>query len=387
MPSSLSQKAEQQLLADIENAGLPLDQMSLVDLCDSKEGICGAPGLPRRPVQLRFQKIKELTSRGYRRLLAQHSISPGPATLAAAQQDTDEDELVLSDDEEEVTTDDEDIDIDLSSAFGSMKMCSPEKTPTKTPTKKVLFLPTASVPSPDMTLSSTEDHADAANCDWGADPALDATLDFRRQTGTKSHPRIVLADPDYAAHNCPFDVAPIENVEHNNHQRDGFHVVIPVALPDMHRWEGIIPSKKEFPNLAPLLGRVIVIKCPSRDFWQRRATRHHHAGKGKVDCPITKTQHEKTDTAIKGDPDRQTSCFVIVFRKSFLLDNCIFSGNTSAMTVSKNGMKIESSHPDCPFKTNGDPVRGVCVWWRIGIDGGTKIRDVNVADTADDCFD
>jgi hypothetical protein len=35
----LSQKAAQQLLADIENIGLPLDQMSLVDLCDAKEGM------------------------------------------------------------------------------------------------------------------------------------------------------------------------------------------------------------------------------------------------------------------------------------------------------------------------------------------------------------
>jgi hypothetical protein len=34
----LSQKAAQQLLVDIENIGLPLDQTSLVDLCDAKEG-------------------------------------------------------------------------------------------------------------------------------------------------------------------------------------------------------------------------------------------------------------------------------------------------------------------------------------------------------------
>jgi hypothetical protein len=66
--TSLSQKVEQTLLADIENTGLPLDQVSLVDFCNAKEGIYGAPGKSRRPVQKRFQKIKELTARGYRRL-------------------------------------------------------------------------------------------------------------------------------------------------------------------------------------------------------------------------------------------------------------------------------------------------------------------------------
>jgi hypothetical protein len=47
----LSQKVEQTLLADIENTGLPLDQVSLVDLCGAKEGIYGAPGKNRWPVQ------------------------------------------------------------------------------------------------------------------------------------------------------------------------------------------------------------------------------------------------------------------------------------------------------------------------------------------------
>jgi hypothetical protein len=83
----LSQKVHQTLLADIENTGLPLDQILLVDLCEAKEGVYGAPGKNRPPVQLRFQKIKELTARSYRRLLAKHGITLGPATLAAKQQE------------------------------------------------------------------------------------------------------------------------------------------------------------------------------------------------------------------------------------------------------------------------------------------------------------
>jgi hypothetical protein len=100
-------KLERTLLADIEATGLPLDQISLVDLCDDKEGIYGAPGAPRWPVQVRFAKIKQLTITGYRRLLAKHNIIAGPATLAAqaaARQDTDKES---EDDEEEQLSDNE----------------------------------------------------------------------------------------------------------------------------------------------------------------------------------------------------------------------------------------------------------------------------------------
>jgi hypothetical protein len=88
---SLSQKVEKSLLQDIERIGLPLSQISLVDICDAKEGIYGAPGKSRRPVQLRFQMIKDLTHHGYKKLLAKYSITPGPATLQSQAQIDKED--------------------------------------------------------------------------------------------------------------------------------------------------------------------------------------------------------------------------------------------------------------------------------------------------------
>jgi hypothetical protein len=299
----LSQKAAQQLLVDIENIGLPLDQISLVNLCDAKEGIYGGPGLPRRPVQAQFQKIKKLSARGYRRLLAHHNITPGPATLAAQQQDqataqdTDEESLLVlsddeiadeksSDDEDAQDTDDEDIDeedidSDLASAFGSCTMSSPQKTP-----NKKLFSP-----SP----SRASSHAN--------DSALDA-LDFRRQWGTKSHPYITLADPSHPERNFPFDVISFEGVEHENHEHKGIHIRMAVASPDMNSFQAFIPSSKEFPRLALLIGRAVMVKGPSRSFGNSDAELYHEKG---VECPVTKTAHEKTDTAIKAVPSRQTS--------------------------------------------------------------------------------
>jgi hypothetical protein len=89
--TSLSQQVEQPLLADIENTGLPLDQVSLIATCN---GIYGAPGKSCWPVQLQFQMIRELTApHGYRKLLVKHTTTPGPAALVAEQQEQEAQEL------------------------------------------------------------------------------------------------------------------------------------------------------------------------------------------------------------------------------------------------------------------------------------------------------
>jgi hypothetical protein len=144
---SITSKVERTLLQDIEEIGLPLDTISLVDICYKKEGIFGAPGKARRPVQKQFQKLKELSTRGYKKLLEKYDITPGPATLEAQSQtpepepeeqedqEDQEDQDTDQQDEESVTSevDDEDsntfsetsdrekeIKADLSSAFGNL---------------------------------------------------------------------------------------------------------------------------------------------------------------------------------------------------------------------------------------------------------------------------
>ena len=426
----LTRKTEQTLLEDIENTGLPLDQVSLVDICDAKEGIYGAPGKTRRPVQLRFQKIKSLTALGYRRLLLKYGITPGPATFAAlAQQDTGQDadkELVLSDDEEdeeEVTDDDEDSDIDIASAFGSISieskssklLNSPEKTPTKnektptkdektptkdekTPTRAVMFSPTVGASPgqfPDMTspgrfpdMRPTSIEAFAVYND-DSDPAVGG-LDFRHQHGTKNCPFIVMADPSHPEQNFPFDICQIDGVEHNDHVHNGFNIRMAIAPPDMDNWKASIPSLKEFPKLASVLGRVIVVKGPSRSYWLTDAAMYHRKG---VPCQVTKSAHESADTEIKEDPIRQTAFFLIVFQKGIILDNYIFSSNSTVLHMSKNAMLLEPEHPKNPFtkvdeetKKKKFDVIGVCVWWRIGIAGGKRIRNHRAGVDFEDLF-
>jgi hypothetical protein len=206
---------------------------------------------------------------------------PEQETTQDADEDTTQDadeELVLSDDEEEelvLSDDDSDIDkhidTDLTSAFGgisikskSSKMFSPEKTPIK----KALFSPASGVSpghysSTDTTASLTEDHASYYE---DTDPAVDA-LDFRRQCGTKGRPYIILAEPSHPEQNFPFDITPLEGVEYNDYDHNGFHVRMAVAPPDMNAWKAFIPTSKEFPKLASLIGRVVMVKGPSRNYW------------------------------------------------------------------------------------------------------------------------
>jgi hypothetical protein len=194
----LSQKVHQTLLADIENTGLPLDQILLVDLCTAKEGVYGAPGKNRQPVLLQFQKIKELTACSYRRLLAKHGITPGPATLAAKQQEQaaklpdqataqDANAVLVLSDEEMITDNNKDINIELASAFGGISIKSKSSkmpSPKMTPTKKGMFSAGTSLgqSTTNMVPSSTEDHA--AFSDDSNPPVV--ALDLRRQWGTQS---------------------------------------------------------------------------------------------------------------------------------------------------------------------------------------------------------
>jgi hypothetical protein len=81
----LDSDTEEHLLSDIERNGLPLAQVSLVDICDADLAVYGRSGNPRRPVQQCWAKIKKLTPHGYLALLKKHKIPPSPATLAAVE--------------------------------------------------------------------------------------------------------------------------------------------------------------------------------------------------------------------------------------------------------------------------------------------------------------
>jgi hypothetical protein len=99
--------------------------------------------------------------------------------------------------------------------------------------------------------------------------------------------------------------------------------------------------------------------------------------------------------AIKEDPSRQICFFLIVFHKDIVLENNIFSGNHTVLKMSKNGMKLDHGHEANLFKKKKKKKKkkkegiGTCICWRIGVTGGTHIRDAELpkSEDADALFD
>jgi hypothetical protein len=135
--------------------------------------------------------------------------------------------------------------------------------PEKNPNKKAMFSPTSGVSSPVHSVMEVTATLMESSTSLGETYQAVDMLYFCHQRGTKSHPNITLADPSHSEKNFPFDITPIEGVEFNNYDRNGFHIRMSIATPDMNAWKAFIPSTKEFPKLAASIRMaVIMVKGP-----------------------------------------------------------------------------------------------------------------------------
>ena len=79
---TLTKKLKRALIEDIEEIGLPLKDISLVQLCDKKSHIYGGPSTEtRRAIQKFFQKLKKRPIKSYHKLLVDFEVTPGPNTF------------------------------------------------------------------------------------------------------------------------------------------------------------------------------------------------------------------------------------------------------------------------------------------------------------------
>jgi hypothetical protein len=105
---ALDADTEEHLLRDVQRKGLPLGQVSFVDVCDADPAICGRSGQPAcRPVQQHWGKIKKLTPRDRLALIKRHKTPRSPATLAAVEEDKGEPTQTIDEEEEESIIDEE----------------------------------------------------------------------------------------------------------------------------------------------------------------------------------------------------------------------------------------------------------------------------------------
>jgi hypothetical protein len=412
----ISDTLERALLEDIELKGLPFEQISLVKLCDDKELIYGSPSSDlRRALQKHFCKLKKRSLKNYLKLLKKYTITPGPFTFHRIREagdctptktsikdpTTDEEEsnkdiieeleaaeeLLIADSTsiesasiESASESSINLEDDIASKFEnfcSIGLRSPPllhkmmTTPTRTPNRKKVPSIASYLASPlrapiieDTDSLTEEEQEDAAY----------TLLDFRDQLGTKDQPFIVMANPNYPERNGPiFNICRLEDVEHSDHEHQGFHIRLSVDLPDYSAWEAFIPNPNMYPSLLPLYGRIIMFKGPSRPFWLQSFERYHE-DKRKIDCKVTRKVHEKMDTAIEGDPERHHQYHLVVFKPGTSLDNSIFSDNNTNVARNENSMKMESKDLDNGFDKK---IYGMGLWWRVAEAGGTRIRNTN----------
>lgn len=215
-------------------------------------------------------------------------------------------------------------------------------------------------------------------------------LDFFQQDGTREFPRIVLVSP-FPERNGPFSICRLEKMEVGNFTYNAFNVSSMIRkmfslllatnkdpkihlsqeIPDFKSHELFVPDPREWQNLVPLLGRVLVCAGPSLPFSQQHWKLFHR--QGKVNCPTTQRAHEKLDAEIKADPSRKTGYSVLVFPEGTCLDNSILSTNNFDVVRYANGMKVDPEDPDV-VNEFGRKINLMNTWWQIAEAGGERIR-------------
>jgi hypothetical protein len=183
------------------------------------------------------------------------------------------------------------------------------------------------------------------------------------QNGLLENPWILEVNIQRAEANRDFDIEHVQNIDQDDtYVRNGFHIRRMVAAEDHDDWTATIPTNYE-PQYAK---RIILVKGPSRDYWQRCTHKYHQDG--HVRCEATKKAHSATEIAIEEDPGRQWTYYLLVFPPSIQLYNLIFSRDEEVVPLGRNPMKSKAA--DNHFKKD---MRAMVLFWKIAIKGGKKV--------------
>jgi hypothetical protein len=183
------------------------------------------------------------------------------------------------------------------------------------------------------------------------------------QNGSFRNPWIVQVNLQRPEANREFDIEHITGIDQDEiYSRNGFHIRRTVAAPDHDDWTATIPThyKTQYSK------RVIMIKGPSRDYWQRATEKYHE--NGHVNCLATLKAHSATGIAIEEAPARQWSYQLLVFPPSVVLNNHIFSRDEEVLPIGRNPMKSKAAENH--FKKD---MRAMVLFWKIATKGGKKV--------------
>jgi hypothetical protein len=147
-----------------------------------------------------------------------------------------------------------------------------------------------------------------------------------------------------------------------------------------------VPGPYEFPNLLPLLGRVVVVKGPSLPYSFRPW--HFYNRQKKISCEKTIAAHKKLDGQIGANLECQSHYHIIVFPEGVMLDNSILSANNFNVEVNTNGANLAATDADFDTPT-ARKINSMALWWQIVKGVGEKAgksptsQTLNVTDLMD----
>jgi hypothetical protein len=403
------------LIRSFEESGDTRQGFDLLGFCDNNTDIYGEKASPlRRQVQYRWNKVKGRSIKAYWTYLKRIQVQAGPVTTAQFRHckvlkkkkprnmttetissitHSDSDEEYSDEDLDSIASDtlsratketaskpprfikkrtsrsahDDDATATTASTSTSNLFTTPP--PKKTPPRQKKRTPSA--------VSASKQDVQEQQHVFGETSNLVGAVAFTTTTqasipnsyftgadGSRNHPYTVAINTLHAERNGDFDVEFVNGMDQEGlYSRNGFHIRRTVAVPDHNYWEATIPQG--FPSR--LSKRLILVRGPSQDYFQRSAYQYHETM--KESCNATKICHSATQLAIEEDNERQWKYYLLVFPNDTILDNQVFSKDEHVVPLGKNPITLKSAAANNDFKKD---LRAMVLYWRIAVKGGTK---------------
>jgi hypothetical protein len=379
-----------QLCDDIEKTCRPRDEINLAYLCNKHPNIYGEKASEdRRHVQKKFDLLKRKTIKQYALFLDSLEVPYGASTLrelrrialiedsstAANNSST----AANNDDGNETDSSNDNTapEPDLETIVENFSIASyqPTEPPivAATPERPLAATPLAATPLAATPLAATPVRRLLRPTTFvgfspnnnknimlsSPSPSVTHSMTNSEQIsetfpGSRNSPHVIEVDIAYPERNREFFVQHVNNLEHNQHVRSGFHIRRTTAVQDRDLWEAKIHDGQS---------RSILIKGPSRDWWLTQPDLYGSQFK----CDATKKAHAATGLAIGRDETRQWTYWLLIFPESIVLENVIFSGDPVEIDTHVIGMATT---------LEGMNLQNCVVYWQVSEKfGGRRIKE------------
>jgi hypothetical protein len=189
--------------------------------------------------------------------------------------------------------------------------------------------------------------------------------------GSKSSPFISPVNLEFPERSRDFDAIFVNDLPRREFSWKAIHLRVTCPVPDHRHWTAVVPELDS--DQADLAGRVLLIKGPAQDFYQRNCDVYHQ----KTKCPKTLDAHDKAEInmaqILKDSPERFFKYYLVVFPEGTELHNPHLAGSfTNEVPAKTNIIPLDRNHAKNPFTKD---INGASVYWEIAYKyGGQPLK-------------